>query len=72
MSGARASNRLLDDVHVGEVEKQRDEIGKPFVEGRHVHIGRQEKHRPQAIEQRVRRLVHDDVMADAVQIKPFE
>ena len=63
MRPAGAADRLLDDVRVREVEEQRHEIGEPFVERRHVDVGRDEKHRPQAVEQRVRGLVHDDVVA---------
>ena len=49
---------------VGEVEKERDQIGEALVERGHVDVGRIEKRRPQSVEQRVRRLVRDDVVAE--------
>ena len=60
----RVANRLLDDVRVGEVQEQRDQIGEAFVKRRHVDVGRIEKRRPQPVEQRMRRLVGDDVVAE--------
>ena len=64
MRAAGLANRLLDDLGVGEVEEERDEIGEPFVERRHVDVGRIEERRAQPVEQRVRRLVRDDVVAE--------
>ena len=58
------ANRLLDDVGVGEMEEERDQIGEALVERGHVDVGRIEKGRPQAVEQRMRRLVSDDVVAE--------
>ena len=57
-------NGLLDDVGVAEVEEQRDQVGKTLVERGHVDVGRIEKRRAQAIEQRMRCLVSDDVVAE--------
>ena len=61
---ARLPNRLLDDVGVGEVEKERDEIRETLVKRGHIDVGRIEKRGPKSIEQRVRRLVRDDVVTE--------
>ena len=63
-AAARFPDAALDDVGVGEVEEQRDEIGERLVERRHVHVGRIHERRAQPVEQRVRRLVRDDVVAE--------
>ena len=55
--------RALDDVGIGEVQEQRDQIGEALMKRRHVDVGRFHERRAQAVEQRMRRFVRDDVMA---------
>ena len=64
MAPPRLADRLLDDLRVGEVQEERDEIREAFVKRRHVDVGRIEERRSQAVEQRVRRFVRDDVVAE--------
>ncbi len=61
---AGLANRLLDDVRIGEVQEERDEIREALVERWNVDVGRIEERRAQAVEQRVRRFVRDDVVAE--------
>ena len=45
--------------------EQRDDVGERLVEGQHVRVGRLHEVLVQAVEQRVRRLVRDDVVRQA-------
>ena len=53
-----------------EVLEQRDDVGKGLVKREDVRIGRLAEPAVQAIEQRMRRLVRDDVVRDAVKTTP--
>ncbi len=60
----RLANRPFHHVGVREVKEQRHEVGESFVEGGHVHVRRHEKRLTQPVEERVRRFVRDDVVAE--------
>jgi hypothetical protein len=61
---AGLANGLFDDIGIREVEEERHQIREAFVERGDVDVGRVEKRRPQPVEQRMRRLVDDDVVAE--------
>ena len=42
--------------------EQRDDVGEAFMEGEHIGIGRLDVAAMQAVEQRVRRLMRDDIV----------
>jgi hypothetical protein len=44
------------------VHEHRHKVGKALMEGRDVRVCRQPKARPEAIQQRMGHLVHDDVV----------
>ena len=63
--GAVVRRNLVQHIRHGEVLEQRDDVGERLVEGEHVGVGGLAKPAMQAIEQRVRRLVRDDVVRKA-------
>ena len=62
---AGRGNLVLEDLGEREVLEQRDDVGKRLVEGADVGVGRREIAAVHAVEQRVRRLVRDDVVREA-------
>ena len=61
---SRIADCLLDHLGVGEVQEQRHQIGQRFVKRRHVHVRGVQERRSQPVEERVRDLVGDDVVAE--------
>ena len=59
---ARAGDLVPQDLREREVLQQRDDVGEGFVKGPDVGIGGLEKVPVHAVEQRMRRLVRDDVV----------
>ena len=62
---ARARDLVAQHARIGEVLEQRDDVGERLVEGQHVAIDRLVEARMHAVEQRVRRLMRDDVVRQA-------
>ena len=71
ISGSRAAGtwsteqQMLDHLGLREDRQQRDDIGEALVEGGLIRVGRIHVALAQRVEQRVRRLVHDDVVRQA-------
>ena len=62
---ARRRDLVPQDVRQGEVLEQRHDVGERLVEGEHVGVARLDEAAMHAVEQRVRRLVGDDVVRQA-------
>ena len=52
----------MNDIRIREVHEHCHKVGKSLVEGRDIRVGRQPKTCPEAIQQRMGHLVHDDVV----------
>ena len=64
----RLGGRGQEHAHhlgLGEDRQQRDDVGEALVKRRLVRVGRIEVALAQRVDQRVRRLVHDDVVREA-------
>ncbi len=64
---AAAPDLVLQNLPEGEVLHQRDDIRKALVERQHIRIGRLRKAVVHAIENRVRRLMRDDIVGEATE-----
>jgi hypothetical protein len=53
------------------MQEERDQIGEALVKGGNIHVGGDLKERSQPVEQRVRRLVHDDVVTERCTDQPL-
>ena len=67
---ARVTQPLLDDVGKAEMLQQRDDVRESLVESEDVRIHRRRKLGSQRVEQRVRRLVRDDVVRQRREHQP--
>src|SRR5262245_27392967 len=56
------TDRPLDDVRVGEMEEQRDDVSESFVKRGHIDVGGIQKGRTQSVEKRMARFMCDHVV----------
>jgi hypothetical protein len=67
---ARLRDLIAQDLGEAEVLEEGDDVGERLVEGERVAVRRQEILRQRRVEQRVRRLVRDDVVREAGEHEP--